>query len=62
MCARHPRKGTRPALEEDEQMLSQTLTSLQQAQGCDSFHVVLAMEEREGQEAAERLAFKGLLG
>lgn len=40
-------------------MLSQTLTSLQQAQGCDSFHVVLAMEEREGQEAAERLALKG---
>ncbi|CAE7658766.1 unnamed protein product [Symbiodinium pilosum] len=37
-------------------MLSQTLTSLAQAHGSDSFHVVLAMEAREGPEGLQKAA------
>jgi len=41
---------------EDLQMLSQTLTSLAQAHGSHSFHVVLAMEAREGPAGLEKAA------
>lgn len=41
---------------EDLQMLSQTLTSLAQAHGAHSFHVVLAMEAREGPAGLEKAA------
>lgn len=39
---------------EDAGILSQTLTSLAQAHGSHSFHVVLAMEAREGDPAVEK--------
>ncbi|CAJ1393482.1 unnamed protein product [Effrenium voratum] len=41
---------------EDLEMLAQTLTSLAQAHGCQGFHVVLAMEAREGVAAREKAA------
>lgn len=39
---------------EDIEILSQTLTSLAQAAGSHAFHVVLAMEAREGDPAVEK--------
>lgn len=43
-----------PNYKEDEKMLEQTLQSLTEAQGSEAFRVVLAMEQREGADAAEK--------
>jgi len=43
-----------PNYKEDEEMLRETLQSLKEARGSADFWVVLAMEEREGQEAVDK--------
>ncbi|CAE7450722.1 RMV1 [Symbiodinium necroappetens] len=51
-----PQHGSETFGQSDLQMLSQTLTSLAQAHGAHSFHVVLAMEAREGPAGLEKAA------
>lgn len=45
-----------PNYKEDESMLAETLASLSEAEDSHQFHVVLAMEAREGAEGSEKAA------